>query len=1096
MKVSQPDLIKIVERASTIAERLSDRFIPDVAQANHKLINSRIEKWCQVVAQGNQEKFAKRLAWDHLDIETIHQVLGNVRLADPQQLPAWAETLREALQAELEIGDAGAYRCLKPEEPVPFEEVYLPFVEIARQKLIAQVGATRQLLSEEAYTSLERSLLGRLSSVCAQTLQLEFSAFRLLNQSSFSRLLGQLQNSCANEQYQDFIKNLITGGLLPFFQKYSVLARLVAIVIDFWVKTTAEFLQRLELDLPIIQQTFSEDTSQVVAIDAFLSDPHNQGHSVIALTFASGQKLVYKPKNLGLEVAYFQLLAWCNQHFEGLYATSLHPFRLLKVINRTTHGWVEYVEHLPCEDEAAAQRYYQRAGMLLCLLYVLGANDCHKENLISSGEHLVLIDMETLIHPHVCDIAYRSEGAGAHSLATQQLADDSVLRVGLLPRWEVSADAQVAYDISGLGGVGGQEIPFQLPKWQHINTDNMTFGYESSTTATQANVSSLNGIALSPNDYVEEIITGFQQMYQFLVERREALLMTDSPLANLAHQRVRFVFRATEVYGRTLSKALHPDFLGDGADRTIELDVLSRALLATDMKPSVWSLLAEELQALEQLDIPYFVADSDSDALKVNPNLIIAGCFKEPSYDKVIANLHQLNKADLAQQITIIRASLCSRFARELSSAAPTECDVFSQDLDATTPLTQAQMVQEAVAIAQQLQQQSICATDGSVSWIGMEYIPQAQQLQLQPLGYGLYDGVCGVALFLAALEKITSDGGWHYLALSSLQHLRKTLQDTDSKSQSKIIKQIGIGGAFGLGSIIYSLVRISQFLNEPELLDSARLAASLITPESIADDRQFDTMGGTAGAILGLLALYQATINPSVLEQAIACGYHLLDNRITSDSGPRTWATSQGKLLTGFSHGAAGIAYALLRLYRTTQDPVFLEAAEEAIAYERSVFSPTNGNWPDMRSFAVRDGKPSFMTSWCHGAAGVGLARLGSLMILDTAEIRQEIAVALNTTQEFGLRNLDHLCCGNFGRMEVLLVAAQNLLDSQLSETAQKQAAQVMARAKYVGAFYLFAGNLKDVYNPGFFQGTAGIGYELLRLAYPDSLPCVLLWE
>jgi len=27
-------------------------------------------------------------------------------------------------------------------------------------------------------------------------------------------------------------------------------------------------------------------------------------------------------------------------------------------------------------------------------------------------------------------------------------------------------------------------------------------------------------------------------------------------------------------------------------------------------------------------------------------------------------------------------------------------------------------------------------------------------------------------------------------------------------------------------------------------------------------------------------------------------------------------------------------------------------------------------------------------------------------------------------------------------------------------------------------------------------FQGTAGLGYALLRLAHPDLLPCVLLWE
>jgi lantibiotic modifying enzyme len=33
-------------------------------------------------------------------------------------------------------------------------------------------------------------------------------------------------------------------------------------------------------------------------------------------------------------------------------------------------------------------------------------------------------------------------------------------------------------------------------------------------------------------------------------------------------------------------------------------------------------------------------------------------------------------------------------------------------------------------------------------------------------------------------------------------------------------------------------------------------------------------------------------------------------------------------------------------------------------------------------------------------------------------------------------------------------------------------------------------------VYNPGLFQGMAGIGYQLLRLACPDELPSLLLWE
>jgi hypothetical protein len=96
-------------------------------------------------------------------------------------------------------------------------------------------------------------------------------------------------------------------------------------------------------------------------------------------------------------------------------------------------------------------------------------------------------------------------------------------------------------------------------------------------------------------------------------------------------------------------------------------------------------------------------------------------------------------------------------------------------------------------------------------------------------------------------------------------------------------------------------------------------------------------------------------------------------------------------------------------------------------------------------------------MTSWCHGAPGIGLARLGSLAILDTPEIREEIAIALNTTLQFGLQNIDHPCCGNCGRMEVLLVAAQKLLRPDLVETAQKQASWVVARAKQVGGFICF---------------------------------------
>jgi lantibiotic modifying enzyme len=141
------------------------------------------------------------------------------------------------------------------------------------------------LLSEAVHISLERQLLLKLASLGVRALELEFSKFKAQKQSADISLTQQ-QSVHSNVQYQTFIQDLKAEGLLSFFQKYSVLARLVATTIDFWVEEKAEFLQRLASDLPTIQQTFQEKTGDVVAIQFDLSDPHNRGRSVMAVTLS------------------------------------------------------------------------------------------------------------------------------------------------------------------------------------------------------------------------------------------------------------------------------------------------------------------------------------------------------------------------------------------------------------------------------------------------------------------------------------------------------------------------------------------------------------------------------------------------------------------------------------------------------------------------------------------------------------------------------------------------------------------------------------------------------------------------------------------
>ena len=1097
MEFSREELCKIIECSLTLTERIEDNFLLKTIPESEYMTTSRLEKWCQRAARGEQNQFEKRLLWDGLNLSDARRVLAPICLVDTTSFPAWVKTLNagakayekvytEILKNEFTLED----RCLNSKEPVPFEELLLPFIYIARQKLIAQTGSNYHLILEVAHAMLERSFLSSLAGICQSALELKFSDFRTSRQSTLAYLMRQFQNiPTSREQYQTFILEMLAGGFRSFFLEYPVLARLVAVVTDLWVDATKEFIQRLASNLAEIQQTFQAEAKlgQVVALKSALSDPHHDRRSVIAVTFDSGLKLVYKPRDLGLEEVYSNLLSWFNQHGISL------KFKLLKVLNYSTYGWVEFVESLPCKDQQEVQRYYQRTGMLLCVLYLLKANDCHHENLIASAEYPVLVDMETLMHHQVRETEDLEKYAKAPQIANQLLYEDSVLRSNLLPQWLFGPDKKVTFDLSGLGGDTEQETAYRVAKLHNINTDDMRLCYEFVKMLPKANLPRLDHITQSPNNYVEEIVDGFQQMYHFLVTHQEALLSSDSPLTALTHQQVRFVFRPTRVYASILNSTLQPKYLRDGIERSMQIDTLSRALLSSDAQSPFWSLLRAERQALEQMDVPHFTAYSDSDSLTVSPTRQLEQCFQAAPYQRVIDCLRQLSHHDLSQQVSIIRTSLYSRVARKSISTLLSEnlCEKVL-NLDAVAPLTQEQLVQQAVMIANQLQLRAIRADDSSATWIGLEYLPQAERLQLQPLGWGLCDGSCGVALFLAALANVTGNQEFRDLGLEALLPVRRVLQNTSStKIQQMLAKQIGIGAGMGIGSILYALVRISQFLGEPTLLQDAKQVASWLQPEWINTDENLDIVLGAAGTILGLLALYEVTTDPTVLEQAIACGSHLLSCQTTSKTDHRAWLTLNGKFLTGFSHGAAGIAYALLRLYETTQIPTFLAAAREALDYERSVFSPAAENWPDLRNE-----KNSFMTSWCHGAPGIGLARLGGLSVLDNFEVRQEIEFALKTTQKSSLLRVDRLCCGNFGLIEVLLVASRQLSSPKLLETAQKRAAWVVNRAEQTGSFHLFPNSPKDIFNPSLFMGTAGIGYELLRLGYPNKLPSLLLWH
>ena len=295
---------------------------------------------------------------------------------------------------------------------------------------------------------------------------------------------------------------------------------------------------------------------------------------------------------------------------------------------------------------------------------------------------------------------------------------------------------------------------------------------------------------------------------------------------------------------------------------------------------------------------------------------------------------------------------------------------------------------------------------------------------------------------------------------------------------------------------IIYVLVNIATLLDDDEILGDAIAVSKLYTKELIDADQGLDVISGSAGAILCLLALYRQTQSPDVLEKAVLCGEHLLNSPRVGEVGSRTWiGLGLGNSpLNGMSHGAAGYAYALSSLHQVTQREDFADAARECLAYEQSQYDESEHNWPDFRRDT--DDKPLRMMvcQWCHGAPGIGLARIGQVKAGTSLNLlKTEIENASICTVRNWPNKMDTLCCGTLGGIEFLREAGDILNDEQIQKLASKRLKEIIATRYENGKYAIGVGG--NQFNLGFFRGLSGVGYALLRGLNP-SLPNVLIWE
>lgn len=465
-----------------------------------------------------------------------------LRLRDSSQLPPWAIDLRRMFGALAKFE-------FDSSRGSPLAELCAAGARFGWQELDSKLTpAFLALVSRKAKTCLQHDLQRILQRATRPCLELERKSYDL------ARAAMGLPETETDPRLREgkFLGKKPSERLFALFGRFPVLSRLWLQLISQWRDQVAELLARLVVDRAALSRAFlgGRPAGSIVAIRCGLSDPHNEGRTVMLLRFASGS-VIYKPRPGDGEWEWFSML-------DGMNAQSFHPkLRAARVLRRKGYCWMEYMESFSCRKEAEARRFYRRIGGIMGAAYLLRAADCHRDNVIAAGENPVLVDAEALWH-------YRL-GTKAHPPA------ELLRRTGFLPG---PGPRSLQSRSSVLGRGKGKHVPRICSQ------------------------------ALRAAHYQREILAAFSRAWRSVLGTRNRRAAFLRRVRRISSRKRRWIYRPTETYAAIARASIQPAAVRSG----IERDLLLARLCSR--RPAPATVIHAEIAALKRLDIPYFVRRS------------------------------------------------------------------------------------------------------------------------------------------------------------------------------------------------------------------------------------------------------------------------------------------------------------------------------------------------------------------------------------------------------------------------------------------------------------------------------------------------------
>lgn len=1003
---------------------------------------------------GDRAGFTARLAAMALS-DDLAFALGEelpTRLGARTAKPAWARYIERAVaaapQEATEPTQAPGSSTIEAEGADAFLPALRPLIAPAWAEVAARIslpqgeaGPVRDAFEERLGDQLARQ-----------------SARALVTELSRARTAGRLPGATSRDRFTAFTARLGTRqGLSGLFTRYPVLARMLGQTAVYAVEYMVELTGRLHADRErLAAELFhGADPGALVRLDLGRGDPHQGNRSVAIVHFADGTA-VYKPRPLDQHALLDEAVGWLNAKVAGL------GLRTPRSVRGEGYGWLEFIEHRWCESITEADRFYRRQGALLALLYAVDGTDVHFENLIACGDQPVLVDAETLLHSGLPFATTNGADPAAEALQA------SVHRTGLLPHMVIGDNG--ALDVSALGRTEGGVYPSDALCWKGAGTDEMRVVRGPVPGPAGQNQPLSTGRPAGHADHRAALLEGFRVSYDAIARHRAELLHENGFLTRWAHSPARLIVRSTRFYTTLLEESAHPDLLRDALVR----DAVFALLWTESAGDSARQRLIEaEIADLWRGDVPLFIHRPARTAVWTAEGAGLHGVLPATSLGTVLDKIAAMSEVDRYDQEWVIAATLAVSGANTASGGPRSQ---LARRPASTVVPTPSRLLTAACGIADEIGARAVHG-GGRANWLGVERVADAHWAVL-PMGGGLAEGYCGVALFLAQIGELAGAERYTALARAAMRPVPALL--SCMADNPELSAAVGPGALSGLGGIIYTLIRMSVLLVDdvgdclPDALTALTHAADGLTDHPVGDGALTSLADGLAGALVAAVLIQETTGSPDA--GALAC--RLADRLLSFVKGEGTGSP-------GFARGDAGIGWALLRYAGTSAS-----AAEAEVGAEAQPHAAAGAAL--LRSALDAALRTSGDLSWHSGLAGVVLAAAAALGPAGRWAPEGGLAQCVRLLAASAPAHDLSLRQGALGVIEPLLVLTEQG-NACAREALTRRAGGVLG---LIDQQDYLCGTPDHVPSPGLLTGLSGIGYALLRMGFPEKVPSIALLD